>query len=86
MDAHKSAMEYGIAHGWWPEFNDKGPLDWPRKVSLTDLPPNAKMAHAMAAAGFCKSVGDGRRNGWNRQVAIGVFIVDKMQHRLEIIP
>ena len=84
-DVHRTAMEQGVAEGWWPAFNDKGPLDWPRTVRLANLPANATMAHAMAAAGFCASVSQARKNGWVGPAKLGIFIVDKMQRRIEIV-
>ena len=85
-DVHKTAMEYGVAQGWWPEYNAKWPLDWPRVVRISGLPANAAMAHAMEAAGFYQSVSAARRNGWSGPLILGVHIVDRMQHRIEIIP
>lgn len=85
IGVHVQTMEFGAAQGWWPEYNERGPLDWPRKVSLSKLPARATMAHALVAAGFFQSISQARKNGWDKPISRGISIVDKQQHRIEII-
>lgn len=82
---HDQCMQFGIANGWWPDYNDKGPLDFPRIVRRSALPHGARMSHAIFAAGFASSVSDARRNGWDKPLQGGVHIIDKMQHRIKIV-
>ena len=84
-DVHEACMRHGIEQGWWPDFNDKGPLDWPRRVSLAALPRDATMAHALHSAGFADSVSQARKAGWGTPAVLGVRIIDKKQHRIEIV-
>jgi len=51
---------------------------------LDDFPENALMAHVMAKANIFPSVGQARKNGWDRPIEEGVFTVTKKKIRIEV--
>jgi hypothetical protein len=74
-------LEHGRRQGWWPGWTNDGP--WKPTVALLGDWTGRTMAHVMAATGFFASVGDARRNGWNKPVEAGLFRVG--QRWLEIV-
>lgn len=74
--------------GWWDlkedESGDLVPVSKAKVVFISDFPENATMAHVMHSCGLFKSIGDARRNGWNRPIEVGVFTVGKLKTQIKI--
>lgn len=55
------------------------------EFNISDFPENAMMAHVMRRAGVFGSVGEARRNGWNRPIAPGLYLVGKDKRRVLVV-
>lgn len=71
-----AGLELGRRMGWWPDVTPNGPVAPPMVVKAADF-EGKTMAHVMAQVGIFKSVGEARRNGWDKPVTTGVFKVGK---------
>jgi hypothetical protein len=69
-------LEHGYRQGWWQAYTTEGPLPAARRVTADDY-AGKTMAHVMADVGFFPSVGQARKNGWDRPVETGRFKVGK---------
>lgn len=86
-DAQDTYLRDMAVIGWWDIENDRGSLralGKPIEIDITDLPEDALMAHAMHAAGLFESIGEARRNGWNKPIAAGLYAVGKPRRRVVI--
>lgn len=67
-----------VVEGWWDLDEDTFKMMAPaKKLKCADF---VSMAHAMHAAGFFKSVGEAKRNGWDKPCVPGKFKVGKNKH------
>jgi len=72
-----AGAEYGRRQGWWRDYTAGGdPLPPALIVDMADYQEKT-MAHVMADLGWFKSVGEARRNGWDKPVAPGLYSVGK---------
>lgn len=79
-----AGAEYGRRCGWWRDYTAGGdPLPLPRVVEMRGY-EGKTMAHVMADLGWFKSVGEARRNGWDKPVAPGLYSVGKTK-QVEVI-
>ena len=69
-------LEHGHRQGWWQAYTTEGPLPPVRRIASADF-VGKTMAHVMAEVGFFPSVGQARKNGWDRPVETGRFKVGK---------
>jgi len=69
--SNEEGMQRGADQGWWPSWDEKGPRPWPWELRLSDFKPHETMAHALVQIGVFESVGDARRNGWNKPITTG---------------
>lgn len=85
--SHLSSInELAEEHGW--EIDAHGnPLPPPQVFSITELNADNKttMAHVMALLGVFKSVGEARRNGWDKPLELGDHCVTKRKIRFRIV-
>ena len=77
------SRELGVRYGWWDEYDENGPLPPAKTVSMSAY-VGKTMAHVMADVGFFASVGEARKNGWNRPIEQGLFKVGKNK-RVKIV-
>ena len=75
----------GVKKGWWEVDQDGNMLSPIIVVDSKQLTENAVMAHVMKQAGIFDSVGEARRNGWNKPLTKGVITVTKRKIRIEVI-
>jgi len=74
----------GFLNGWW-DLDDDGNMAAPaKKFKISDFSEHALMAHVMAEAGIFASVGQAKKNGWNKPIEAGLFIVTKKKIRIKI--
>ena len=52
---------------------------------LSDFPESALMAHVMHKAGVFPSIGQARKNGWDRPIEVGSWTVTKKKIRIEVV-
>ncbi len=74
-------------HGW--EIDSSGAPMQPGKVfSIASLAAENKplMAHIMVELGVFKSVGEAKRNGWDKPLEEGAFTVTKKKIRFRVVP
>lgn len=81
--ANLAGLEIGRRFGWWDEYTEDGPIPPPKTVSIVNY-AGKTMAHVMADVGFFASIGEARKNGWNKPVETGTFKVGKHK-RVKII-
>lgn len=55
--------------GW----DDGEPIPLPQEISVSSLPENATMAHIMFACDRFKSIGEAKRNGWDKPIELGLI-------------
>lgn len=76
----------GVREGWWESVNERGePVPFPIEVSVSSLPANATMAHALAKAGVFSSVSEARKNGWNKPIELGLVEFKRNKKRVMIV-
>ena len=68
-------------------YPDGSPMPKKMIFSKTDLENNGKtlMAHVMVELGIFPSVGQAKKNGWDKPLEIGNFCVTKKKITFEII-
>lgn len=75
----------GEKMGWW-DLDDNGDmLAPPIIINSSELPDNALMAHVMAKANIFPSIGQARKNGWDKPLELGTFIVTKKKIRIKVV-
>lgn len=84
----------GIAHGelmgWWDVDNQGNPQQKATQVSIAEMQAQNKtlMAHLMVDLGFFASVGQAKKNGWDKPLEIGRHELGPKKKRafVEIVP
>lgn len=82
---NRQSVVDGTEMGWWEVDQDGNMLAPTIVVDSKQLPENAVMAHVMKEAKIFDSVGEARRNGWNKPLTKGVITVTKRKIRIEVI-
>jgi hypothetical protein len=64
-----------------------GPIDENQDTVEFDLDDKLRVAHFMAQAGIFPSVGQARKNGWDKPIPLGFshFIVGKKKSKITIL-
>lgn len=83
-ERNAAGKEFGKRMGWWLDWGEHGPIPHPKVFMASDY-VGKTMAHIMADAGYFASVGDARRNGWNKPAAAGTFHVGKDRPPIKVI-
>lgn len=101
----QEGMEAGVRCGWWPAFNERGPIPWPDVfvISTREIRQNNKkpdwswettvvleerentMAHLLAKLKIFESIGEARKNGWNKPIVAGDFWFQKKTKHVQIV-
>lgn len=68
-------FEHGRRQGWWRGWAEAGPWQ-PKKAKAIDF-DGKTMAHVMAELNLFPSVGQARKNGWDKPVERGLFKVGR---------
>jgi hypothetical protein len=68
-----AGLETGVKNGWWSVGADGTPQKPGIKISIADMQSQNKplMAHLMHDLGFFPSVGQARKNGWDKPLELG---------------
>ena len=77
----------GFLMGWW-DLDEDGNMASPAQVfKMSDFADvtNPTLAHIMAKAGIFPSVGQARKNGWNKPLVEGEWSVTKKKIRIKVI-
>ena len=75
----------GWLEGWW-ELDEDGNMAAPlKKFKISDFPKNAVMAHVVAAAGIFPSVSQARKNGHDKPLVTGEFVLTKKKIRIIVV-
>lgn len=72
----------GFFEGWWCLDEAGNMIAPPKKFKISDFPDNAVMAHVVAAAGIFPSVSQARKNGWDKPLVAGEFVLTKKKIRI----
>lgn len=74
----------GWLDGWWDLDDEFNPIQLGQVFSLTDFKDvnNPLMAHVMAKAGIFPSVGQARKNGWDKPLVVGEWTVTKQKKKV----
>lgn len=75
----------GWFEGWWDLDDDGNMIAPPLKFKISQFPEKAVMAHVMAAAGIFPSVSQARKNGWDKPLVTGEFVVTKKKIRIIVV-
>jgi hypothetical protein len=73
---------------WWDveeSLNGPNPIPKPVERFVEDFPPGATMAHVMHHIRAFASIGDARRNGWNRPIEPGIFTIGKGKNKKSVL-
>lgn len=85
-----AALQQGVAAGWWDIGPDGAPQRPAMKISIADMQEQNKplMAHLMHDLGFFPSVGQARKNGWDKPLELGRHELGPKKKRaiVDIIP
>ena len=86
----KEGIMRGVNMGWWDLSPDGDPQKPARKISISAMQAENKtlMAHLMVDLGFFPSVGQARKNGWDKPLELGRHELGPRKKRefVEIIP
>lgn len=88
---HRIAMQQGVVNGWW-ELDETGtiPRRLPIKVSIAEMALQNKtlMAHLMVDLELFPSVGQAKKNGWDKPLQLGRHELGPKKKRVtvEIVP
>jgi len=76
----------GFLEGWWDLDDDGNMAAPPLTFSIADFADvkNPLMAHVMKEAGIFPSVGQARKNGWEKPLTIGEWCVTKKRIRIKV--
>ena len=83
---HQEFVIEGFLEGWW-DLDEDGNMAAPAQVfHISDFAEvkNPLMAHVMAKAGIFTSVGQARKNGWNKPLTSGEWTVTKKKIRIRV--
>ena len=75
----------GFFEGWWELDEDGNIAAPPQKFKISDFPENAVMAHVVAAAGIFPSVSQARKNGHDKPLVAGEFVLTKKKIRIIVV-
>ena len=75
----------GWFEGWWDLDDDGNMIAPPLKFKRSDFPENAVMAHVVAAAGIFPSISQARKNGHDKPLVPGEFVVTKKKTRIIVL-
>lgn len=67
-----------------PKGSPKAPVENVVEFQLSDFKDDALMAHAMAKAGLFPSVSQARKNGWDKPIQTGSWVVGKRKKKVVI--
>lgn len=80
----------GVDRGWWDLSPSGDPQKPAKKISIAEMLSQNKtlMAHLMVDLGFFPSVGQARKNGWDKPLELGRHELGPRKKRefVEIIP
>lgn len=77
-----------VLDGEWDLISQGGkvrPIAKTAELAIQDFPKNAVLAHVMHRAGLFESVGEARKNGWNKPIAVGLYLVGKDKRRVRVV-
>lgn len=76
----------GFLNGWWDLDDDGNMAAPPLTFSIADFKDvkNPLMAHVMKEAGIFPSIGQARKNGWDKPLTIGEWSVTKKKIRIKV--
>lgn len=84
------SISQGELNGWWDVDEQGNPQQLAQKVSIADMVAQNKtlMAHLMVDLGFFSSVGQAKKNGWDKPLELGRHVLGPKKKRafVEIIP
>lgn len=85
---NREGLIEGWLDGWWDIGDDfDRPMPNPLTFKISDFAQvkNPLMAHVMAKAGIFPSVGQARKNGWDKPLTVGDFTVTKHKIRIRVV-
>ena len=83
---NEEGLVEGARLGWW-DLDENGEMLAPAKVfKLSDFTDvnTPLLAHVMAKAGIFPSIGQARKNGWDKPLTIGEWCVTKKKIRIRV--
>lgn len=83
---HQEFVIEGFLDGWW-DLDEHGNMAAPAQVfHISDFAEikNPLLAHVMAKAGIFPSIGQARKNGWDKPLTTGEWTVTKKKIRIRI--
>jgi len=83
---NEEAIIEGFLDGWW-DLDEDGNMVAPAQVfHISDFAEvkNPLLAHVMAKAGIFSSVGQARKNGWEKPLTVGEWCVTKKKIRIRV--
>lgn len=84
-ERNREAAIEGWLDEWWDLDENFEPISLPHIIKASDLPLNALMAHVLHQAGIFKSVGEAKKNGWNKPIEFGDLMVTKRKIRIRVV-
>lgn len=88
--SNAKAIKQGADRGWWDIDADGNPQKKAVRFSISEMVSQNKplMAHLMVELGFFPSVGQARKNGWDKPLELGRHELGPKKKRafVEIIP
>lgn len=79
-------FELGVRNGWWEDWDNNGPIAFPKIFSISELGPVAHTGTIAVSLGMFPSISQARKNGFNKPLTPGTFFFTKKNIRVRIIP
>jgi len=77
---HDKQMQFGINNGWWEEFDHKGPI----RVWYISIEQFNNWPSVLVNCGLFASKSEARKNGHNKPLEIGTFLLFKGREKFII--
>ena len=83
----KRGFDYGISQGWFESVDENDrPLPFPIVLELRELEQEfTTLAQVFADIGVFPSIGEAKRNGWDKPLTVGEWDFPKKHKRIKII-
>lgn len=74
---HIAMMEFGVRQGWWEDFDERGPIPFPKEFHLSDFPAEPLLAHLAVKLEVFPSFTQACKNGMKVPLTLGLHTFRK---------
>jgi len=79
-------MELGVRIGWWEDWDQAGPIDFPQTFKMSQFGDEPQLAHVLVELKIFPSLTQARKNGFDKPLTLGDHVFTKRKIRARVIP